>query len=60
MIDISSLDVLFGADITEFFFEFKSGKEPYSLHFEEFGVDNTVYLLNSSSIIIPIMPLIIL
>jgi hypothetical protein len=60
MIDIASLDLFFGLKITEFLFTFKSGTEPLNSHFEEFGVGNTVYLLNSSSIILPIVPLIIL
>ena len=34
--------------------------EPYSEHFNEFGVENQVYLLNTSSIIIPIVPIILI
>jgi hypothetical protein len=60
MIDVSGLDIFFGLPITEFLFQFNAGLEPFSDHFNDFGVDNQVYLLNSSSIIIPIVPIIVI
>jgi hypothetical protein len=59
MVDISSLDVMYGEQITEYLFNFRE-TEPFAPHFNEFGVENMTYLLNSSSIIFPLVPLILL
>lgn len=60
MIDISSLDIFYGYTITEYLFDIKAGQAPFSAHMEEFTVDTTAYLLNSSSIIIPLLPVLIM
>jgi hypothetical protein len=58
MVDISSLDIFYGVQITEAIFSFRE-TEPFAPHFNEFGADSMNYLLNSSSIILPVVPMII-
>ena len=53
MSEIASLDVYYGGKIIEYLFTF-SNEEPKSEHFTEMQIENTNFLTNSESAIVPL------
>jgi len=58
MVEIANLDILFGYQITTFLFTMRES-EPFNDLFEAFGIDTKNFLLNTGSMIIPIIPILL-
>jgi len=59
MVEIANLDIFFGYQITTFLFTMRTS-EPFNDLFMAFGIDSKNFLLNSGSMILPIIPLLFL